>query len=435
MKTNPLDLRQLEIPTIGQRIIKTTVAVFLCLLTYLLLGYRGESIPTEAAITAIICMQPYVSRSAQYALSRFIGTLIGSFWALMLLLLLHLAPTIGEHLPLPHLLMAIGVMLSLYTATLFHRNDASGLAAIVFLCIVISFPDVTSPLRQTGLRLADVFLGTLIAISVNIFRLPRRKNKNKVFFLRAKDLVPDRFSKITPATLFRLNRLTDDGARICLMSEHAPAFFAQTMSAAKLSVPLIVMDGAAIFDLSENVFLWKNTISKQDSTQLRNQLDGLGLSYFIYTVHRDKTCIFHRGKYRDEERVIYDRMRKSPYRSYLDEELYEAAEIVYFKLIVRDEDAPEIEQQLRESPLAQRFRIVVRKQGGAEGLKGIYLYDAASSPKDAENALMKLLREDNPDLEPEDIFLDTGYRSEHDALRLLHMVEKRYEPISLKRRK
>ncbi len=435
MKTNPLNLRQMEIPSIGQRIIKTTVAVFLCLLTYLLLGYRGKSIPTEAAITAIICMQPYVSRSAQYALSRFIGTLIGSFWALMLLLLLHLAPTIGEHLPLPHLLMAIGVMLSLYTATLFHRNDASGLAAIVFLCIVISFPDVTSPLRQTGLRLADVFLGTLIAISVNIFRLPRRKNQNLVFFLRAKDLVPDRFSKITPATLFRLNRLTDDGARICLMSEHAPAFFAQTMSAAKLSVPLIVMDGAAIFDLSENVFLWKNTISKQDSTQLRNQLDGLGLSYFIYTVHRDKTCIFHRGKYRDEERVIYDRMRKSPYRSYLDEELYEAAEIVYFKLIVRDEDAPEIEQQLRESPLAQRFRIVVRKQGGAEGLKGIYLYDAASSPKDAENALMKLLREDNPDLEPEDIFLDTGYRSEHDALRLLHMVEKRYEPISLKRRK
>lgn len=435
MRTNPIDIRLWEIPSIGQRILKTTVAVFLCLLTYLLLGYRGESIPTEAAITAIICMQPYVSRTAQYALNRFIGTVIGSFWALSLLLLLHLVPTIGHYLPLPHLLMAVGVMLSLYTATLLHRSDASGQAAIVFLCIVISFPDVESPLRQTALRLADVFLGTLIAIGVNTFRLPRRKDQNRLFFLRAKDLVPDRFSKITPATLFRMNRLADDGAKICLMSEHAPAFFAQSMGAARLNTPLIVMDGAAIFDLNDNAFLWKNTISKTDSTQLRNYLDGLGLSYFIYTIHKDKTCIFHRGKYREEERQIFDLMRRSPYRSYLDEELYEMAEIVYFKLIVNEADCPETEALLLQSPLAQRLRIVTREQGGAPGLKGIYLYDTASSPKDAQNALMKLLRQQNPALEPEEIVLDSGYHSEHDALRLLHMVEQRYEPVVFLKKK
>lgn len=435
MKKPTLDPLGWDIPYIGQRILKTTVAVLLCLLTYLLLGYRGETIPTEAAITAILCMQPYVSRTTRYAVSRIIGTLIGSFWGLLLLVLLHFAPTIGKLLPLPHLLMAIGVMLSLYSAKLLRRSEAAVQAAIVFLCIVISFPDVDSPLRQTGLRLADIFLGTLIAIAVNVFRLPRRKNPNTVFFARAKDLAPDRFAQITPTALFRLNRLSSDGARICLMSEHAPAFFTQQMHAVKLNLPLIVMDGAAIFDLDNNAFLWKNTISKADSTQLRNQLDGMGLSYFIYTVHRDKTCIFHRGKYRDEERLILDRMRRSPYRSYLDEELYEAAEIVYFKVIAEDARMEQIAEALREALPAGRFRIVARPQAGTDGVSGLYIYDSASCTQTAKDVLMKHLQEENAALVPIDVTLKTGYRTEHDALHLLNIIEKQYEPVCLFRRK
>ena len=46
------------LPPLGQRIVKTAVAVFLCLLYYWLRGYRGQDMPTEAALTAIICMQP-----------------------------------------------------------------------------------------------------------------------------------------------------------------------------------------------------------------------------------------------------------------------------------------------------------------------------------------------------------------------------------------
>ena len=65
-------------PHIGQRILKTSIAVFLCLLVYRLRGYQGQDMPTEAAITAIICMQPYVRDSREYALNRLAGTLIGA---------------------------------------------------------------------------------------------------------------------------------------------------------------------------------------------------------------------------------------------------------------------------------------------------------------------------------------------------------------------
>ena len=84
--------RQFYLPHIGQRIVKTSVAVFLTLLVYYLRGYRGADMPAEAAITAIICMQPYARDSRAFAVSRFIGTFIGAAWGLGFLLLMLVFP-------------------------------------------------------------------------------------------------------------------------------------------------------------------------------------------------------------------------------------------------------------------------------------------------------------------------------------------------------
>ena len=94
-------------PRLGQRIVKTSVAVFLCLLFYYLRGYSGRDMPTEAAITAIICMQPYVRGTRDYALSRFAGTLLGAGCGLLFLFLLLLFPVLGQNLLVLYALMAL----------------------------------------------------------------------------------------------------------------------------------------------------------------------------------------------------------------------------------------------------------------------------------------------------------------------------------------
>lgn len=100
----------LHLPHVGQRILKTTLAVFLCLLIYALRGFEGQDMPTEAAITAIICMQPYVQDSKTYALNRAVGTLIGAGCGLLLLLLLSAFPALGQNRVVLYALMAAGVL-------------------------------------------------------------------------------------------------------------------------------------------------------------------------------------------------------------------------------------------------------------------------------------------------------------------------------------
>lgn len=416
-------------PHIGQRILKTSIAVFLCLLVYRLRGYQGQDMPTEAAITAIICMQPYVRDSREYALNRLTGTLIGAAWGLLFLLLLLLFPVLGTNAVLLYAQMALGVLVALYTAVLLRKPDVSGLAAIVFICVVIAFPEIDQPLRNAAIRIGGVLLGTFIAIGVNVFRLPRSKRRDRVFFVRTKDLVPDRFSHLSSAALFRLNYLYNDGAKICLMSEHAPAFFMLQMSEARLSVPMIVMDGAAIYDVNENRYLAVRMIPRLSCTWLEKELDSLGLSYFIYTIHRNHTCVFHRGELNESEALLYERLRRSPYRSYLEGEIYEEAEIVYFKIVDQKERVEELAAQL-EPWLAEHFlRAAIRAASIGKGVYGLYFYASDATMQSAEERLMELLRDEDPALEPVEIFSRAPYRSEHDAMHLLHVLGNAYEPL------
>nr|MCR5160776.1 FUSC family protein [Lachnospiraceae bacterium] len=167
------------LPRIGRRIVKTAIAVFLCLVIYALRGFEGDTMPTESAITAIICIQHDVRDTRTFAFNRFTGTLVGTVWGILLLLLLIAVPSLGQNQLILYSLMAVGVMMALYTTVVLRITDASNLAAIVFLCIVIAFPDIDSPFHSAALRVLDVFIGTVVAILVNVLRLPRRKDHSK----------------------------------------------------------------------------------------------------------------------------------------------------------------------------------------------------------------------------------------------------------------
>ncbi len=418
-------------PPLGQRIVKTSLAVLLCLLFYWVRGYRGGEMPAEACITAIICMQPYVQDTAVYALDRFVGSLNGAFWGLMFLLLLLVFPILGKTPLVLYPLMGVGVLISLYSAVAMRRPDTSAQAAIVFICVVIAYPEIDAPLQQALHRMLDVLVGTAAAIGVNVLRLPRAKRRDRLFFVRTRDLVPDQLAQMHSAVLFRLSYLFNDGAKICLMSEHAPAFLLSQLGGAKVNVPVIVMDGAAIYDPRENEYLSVETVPGASSAWLMGRLTELRASYFIYTVHNHRTCIFHQGKMRKGENLVYERMKRSPYRHYLEGDSFVPEEIVYIKVIAATVEISAILAAVGDALPHWGLRAAVRAQAGLPGSSSLYFYSAEAAMEKAEEKLLRLLREKDPGLKPVEVFSNTGFATEHDAVHLVHRLAKGYEPLAV----
>jgi len=418
----------IHLPYIGQRVIKTSIAVFLCLVFYHLRGYDAGTISAEAAISAIICMQPYVNDTRHYAVNRIAGTLLGAFWGFLFLLIVPMFPVRG--IPL-YALMALGTLISLYSAVAIRKPDTSSLAAIVFICVVIAYPQVDFPLHQAFRRVLDVLVGTLIAIGVNVFRLPRVKLRNQLFFIQTKDLCQDHLSQISSSVLFRLSYLNRDGAKICMISEHAPAFFLSQISQIHLNAPMIVMDGAGIYDANENIYLSTGCMPLESSEWLMGKLNNMGLSYFIYTVNKNRNFIYHHGTMSGEEQQVMQRMRRSPYRHYLNDDSFELKDIVYIKIVAREDRAERVWREMRDTLASNGLRIVLRPQPGMDGVNGLYFYASEATVEHAKTQVLEMIRAQHPEVQARKIVSTAKHPSEYEAIHLLHTLGNAYEPLRL----
>jgi len=421
-------LGKIKLPYIGQRVVKTSVAVFLCLVFYHLRGYREGTIPAEAAISAIICMQPYVHDTRDYAVNRIAGTLLGAFWGFLFLLIVPMFPIRG--IPL-YALMGLGTLISLYSAVAINKPDTSSLAAIVFICVVIVYPEVEFPLDHAFHRVLDVLVGTLIAIGVNVFRLPRVKLRDRLFFIHTKDLYRDQLSQISSSVLFRLSYLNRDGAKICMISEHAPAFFLSQLCQIRLNAPMIVMDGAGIYDANENIFLSTGCIPSASSEWLMEELSSRGISYFIYTVNKNRNFIYHHGTMSPEEQKVMQRMRSSPYRHYLNDDSFDQKDIVYMKIIAREDRAERIWRAMRDLMSPNGLRVVLRPQPGLDGCSSLYFYASDATVANAKERVLEMMRTGHPQLQAREIVSAAKHHSEYEAIRLLHTLGNAYEPLRL----
>lgn len=417
------------LPPLGQRILKTAAAVFICMVIYTLQGHHGSL--NSACVTAILCMQPYMSDTRTFALERIAGTLLGAAWGLAYLVMMRMFPALGEIQMLAYFLMAVFTTLAIYSTVVIKRSSLAALVAIVLLGTIVEYPNVEAPLTQTLTNLADTIVGTIVAIVVNVARMPRRKHPEYLFFVRTMDLVPDRFRQIPSSVHIALDNLIKDGARICLVSRWAPAFIVSQMGLLDMNVPMIIMDGAALYDVWENKYLDVIEIPKQNADRLRSILNSFGVGCNIYTVNERTLSIFRDGPVNEAEQREFETMKRSPYRHYLDGMYREDDYITFIRIIDTKERIEELTYEIRSVLPTGMFRTEVRGEARFPEYSSLYFYDTKATQEEMKKRLCRILEKDSP-VEPVDMLPKTSrYLPEHDALMLLGRLKNVYEPVAL----
>lgn len=145
---------------IGMRIVKTSLAVMLCLALGRLLGWPA---PVYACIAATMTLRETVGDSVKYSVTRSLATLFGGVIG-MLILGLNVT-TLNPWIQIP--VIGLAVMLTIYFTVLVKRPDTTGLAVIVLLIIVLDHADdkYIYALR----RIIETILGIVVAVGINRF--------------------------------------------------------------------------------------------------------------------------------------------------------------------------------------------------------------------------------------------------------------------------
>lgn len=371
-----------KLPPIGARIIKSSVAVALCMVIYFFrtLLPIGNGIPFYSALAALWCLQPYSNSTKNNAGQRSTGTFIGAAYGLAFIVLLRF---FGLSEPIiVYLLASVIIIPVIYLTVITDNRNASFFSCVVFLSIALTHSFDENPYLFVLNRVLDTFIGIGVGLAVNNFHLPIKHDSETLYIsgidsvLIPNDHSANAFNKV------ELNRMIESGVKFTLSTIRTPAEVKSLMKGVNLKLPIIVMDGAAMYDLNKREYLEAEFLQADICEQAERIIAYHGMHCFVNVMYDATLLIFYGELWNTAEKDLYETHKHSPYRNYIRDifRRHDASERVLY-LTVLDEitKIANLEKQLvHELGALARITVTDSEYDGYQYLK---VFSSAASKK------------------------------------------------------
>lgn len=367
----------IRLPSVGLRIIKSAVAVALCYVVQVLRGDNG--IVFYSQLSALWCMQAYVSTTRKNAMQRIIGTVIGAVFGLAVLLVSISVRTNFDFSKIESyifnaLLISVTLIPVLWTTVALKKKQASYFSCVVFLSIVVIHLSDENPYLFTLNRFLDTMIGIAIGVGVNMFRLPHKTNVDTLFISGLDDTLLNKDYHINDYCKVELNRMIDKGLHFTLSTMRPPASILEPMHDIHLKIPVIAMDGAVLYDAEGKRYLKKIPMTIEEKNMVMEIFKKYGIHNFANIVIDDTLLIYY-GEFQNEIQArLVSELRASPYRNYIRRPVPDE-EVIYFMLIYPDEKIEEIYGILAADGITEKLKVLKYKSNDYKGYSYIKIYN------------------------------------------------------------
>ena len=367
-----MKIKSTALPPIGMRIIKSSIGVLLGFIIYLLRGRQGA--PFYTALSVLWCMQPYYSNAKANARQRTIGTMIGAFYGLIMILLeYYFLPFDNEFIR--YLIISVLIIPVIYTTVVINKKNASYFSCVVFLSIVVNHLNDKNPYFFVFNRVLDTMIGIVLALIINTARIPRKKRDNLLFVSELDKALLNMHNTLTPYSKIELNKMLDDGLKFTIATMRTPAALLEALKDIRIKLPVIAMDGAILFDVKDNRYLKVYEMTHSETREFLELFKQNNLHCFVNVVVEDSVIIYYDDFKNDVEKRIYDTLRSSPYRNYIKEELPERYGAVYLMLIDENKKIENLYLQMKKLGYTEKFKILKYSSDDFPGYSYIKVYN------------------------------------------------------------
>ncbi len=376
-----MSFEPVKLPPVGLRIIKSAVAVVLCYVVQVLRG--GSGIVFYSQLSALWCMQAYVSTTRKNAAQRILGTIIGAFFGLAVLLISISARNFfnfsqNAAYVFNALLISATLVPVLWTTVAVKKKQASYFSCVVFLSIVVIHLSDENPYLFTLNRFLDTMIGIVIGVGVNLFRLPHKRNVDTLFISGLDDTLLNKDYHINDYCKVELNRMIDEGLHFTLSSMRPPASILEPMHDIRLKLPVIAMDGAVLYDTQQKRYLKKIPMTISEKNMVMEIFRKYEIHSFANIVIDDTLLIYY-GEFQNEiQKRLVEELRASPFRNYIKRPVPDE-EVIYFMLIYPDEKIEEIYEILNENKITENLKVLKYKSTDYNGYSYIKIYNKCAT--------------------------------------------------------
>lgn len=421
--------RKIVIPGIGMRIIKSALAVEICYIINLFRADQGMVFYSQLA--ALWCIQMYRSNTMKNAIQRTIGTLVGALYGLIYLLVNQIIFRIDNNINIfaEEMLVALMIIVVLYTTVLLKQNQAAYFSCVVFLSIVVNHIGDINPYMFVWNRFLDTMIGIVVGILVNDIRLCFHPNRNTLFISGLDGMLLNQKDAISAFSKVELNRMIDNGMNFTISTMRTPAGIIEPMKDVRLNLPVIAMNGAVLYEINQHTYIKAYVISKETSQEVVNLIDEAGLNYYSNVIIDDMLVIYYQDTEDQVNRELVQKLRGSPYRNYVKRPLPDNEAVVYFMILDKTDKILDFYNCLKSKGIVDRLRVIKYDSEDYLGYSYIKIYNKNATKEKMIEYLKEFASiEDVVTFgtikDQYDVYIETN-----DVNKVVREVRKRYEPI------
>ena len=250
---------------------------------------------------------------------------------------------------IPIIITTLAVVLVIWFCNQIKQSQCAFIAVLTLTAVMASLG--TNPIIYGPNRILSTVVGIGVAILVNNFKLPRRKNKNSLFIFGIDAIYKKSDDKFGGLNQYVLDNLIQDGANVTIFTTRAPATFKSVLSDAKIDNPIICMSGAAVYDFKKEEYLFTENIDDEVSQKLSLLLDELNVSPFVNFIKDNLQYVYTKSLDNVAEMAYFNNRKNEPYRSFNIIKDIPTTNILYYLVCDTKEKVAQIEDRINNSTL------------------------------------------------------------------------------------
>lgn len=254
-------------------------------------------------------------------------------------------------------------------------GNASYFSCVVFLSITVNHIMDENPYIFVLNRVLDTFIGIAIGMLVNSARLPRRRIKDVLFTAELDDMLSPISEQLTAFSRIEINRMLSEGLKFTLVTMRTPASLMGILSDVNLNLPVVVMNGAALYDFRKNSYVKAYIISGESCEKVREMVRAEGMNVFTNALCDESLVIYYDWLENEAERAIFASLKKSPYRNYLNRSPHPEDRVIYLMIVDRTEKISQLYEKLRQSETGQLLKMITYPSQDYPGFSYIKIYN------------------------------------------------------------
>lgn len=183
-------------------------------------------------------------------------------------------------------------------------------------------------------------------------------------------------AQISKESAILLNKSIENGINFTIATARTPATIINILKDINIKLPIITMNGSAIYDIKSNKYLDFISLPKKKGLEIYKLIKSFNINAFVYTIHNDHLYVYHDKLIHPYQLKFYNLRKNTKYKTFLQEELNPNSDVLYFTIMDYEDKINAIYNKLKSF---NDLYIVKYRDTYDKDIFNLEIYDVKSS--------------------------------------------------------